>query len=195
MQKDEDYITDIFKRGQLLDLTVELNKKIKEATLNKIKSIKNLVITYKLATPFRTFYPSSLKEFLTPAVAIDLDYQNSYSLTFTKLELAKKLDYFLKYGAKDASLELLNSNISSINYQDYDNKYKLLTYDLVETKSYNLSYSSMDNYYKCPFRYYLANILNLDIFEDNFAAYLGSLFHYVLQFNIKDNIDIDTLIS
>ena len=195
MQKDEDYITDIFKRGQLLDLTVDLNKKIKEATLNKIKSIKNLVITYKLATPFRTFYPSSLKEFLTPAVAIDLDYQNSYSLTFTKLELAKKLDYFLKYGAKDASLELLNSNISSINYQDYDNKYKLLTYDLVETKSYNLSYSSMDNYYKCPFRYYLANILNLDIFEDNFAAYLGSLFHYVLQFNIKDNIDIDTLIS
>ncbi|NCC71195.1 hypothetical protein EOM09_06445, partial [bacterium] len=44
-----------------------------------------------------------------------------------------------------------------------------------------LSYSSLDTYNKCGFRFYLSNILKLDIYEETFGAYIGSLFHYVLQ--------------
>ena len=53
----------------------------------------------------------------------------------------------------------------------------------------------MNNYYKCPFRYYLANILKLDIYEEKFETYLGSLFHYVLENNLKNNKDVDTLVN
>ena len=53
----------------------------------------------------------------------------------------------------------------------------------------------MDSYYKCPFRYYLSHILKLDIYEERFEAYIGSLFHYVLEKSLKENKEIDYLIK
>ena len=68
----------------------------------------------------------------------------------------------------------------NINYNTYDNRYIKVEFDdlykYLNGKS-NLSYSAMNNYYLCAFRFYIANILKLDPFVDTFAAFLGSLFH------------------
>ena len=56
-----------------------------------------------------------------------------------------------------------------------------------------LSYSSIDNYYKCAFKYYLNNILKIDEFEETFYTIIGSLFHYVLSKMNNDNFDLDKL--
>ena len=53
-----------------------------------------------------------------------------------------------------------------------------------------LSYSAMNTYYQCGFRYYLSNILKLNIFEETFYTVLGNLFHYVLSNYYKDNFDL-----
>ena len=58
--KDEDYISDILKDNLLLDKTVDKNKQELELTIKKIKIIKNLIITYKLKTPFNTYFKSNL---------------------------------------------------------------------------------------------------------------------------------------
>ena len=58
--KDEDYITDNLKDNLLCDSTLDMNKLERESTIKNILNINNLAITYKLSTPFNSFYPSNL---------------------------------------------------------------------------------------------------------------------------------------
>lgn len=54
-----------------------------------------------------------------------------------------------------------------------------------------LSYSKMQIYNKCAFRYYLTDVLKLDIFEENFSTVIGSMVHYVMEKCLVNN-DMDT---
>ena len=49
----------------------------------------------------------------------------------------------------------------------------------------------MDNYYKCGFKYYVENVLKLNIYEEKFANVIGNLFHHILQIAFNDNFDLD----
>ena len=60
IHKDEDYITDNLKTDINIELTKEMNNIEKEIIINIIKSIKNLIITYKLKTPFDVYYKSTI---------------------------------------------------------------------------------------------------------------------------------------
>ena len=55
----------------------------------------------------------------------------------------------------------------------------------------NLSYSSMDTYFKCGFKYYLDHVLKLNIYEETFSIIIGNLFHYVLSNAFKDNFNFN----
>ena len=76
----------------------------------------------------------------------------------------------------------------------YDNKFKGIDkekmYDYLNN-NLTLSYSSLENYYKCKFRYYLNSILKLDKYEETFAIFIGNLFHYILSKCFEDNFDFD----
>jgi ATP-dependent helicase/nuclease subunit B len=164
------------------DKIVDKNIVSRTTTINIIKSIKNLTITCKKTDTKETYYPSSLiQEF--PLKEINTNELVSYSELSNKLKLARNLDNLIKYGVKSDLTSLLYSNYG-IPYGSYSNKFtgidskEFLEY--IDSKLY-LSYSSLDTYNKCSFRYYLSNILKLDIYEETFGAYIGSLFHYVLQ--------------
>lgn len=180
--KDEDYITDDMKEEIIATKTVDKNKNSKTTTINIIKSIKNLTITCKKTSTKETFYPSSLiQEF--PLEEIKINDLVSYSELAGKIKLAKNLDNFIKYSTINEATSLLYSNYD-INYGEYDNAFTgIKQKDLLEylNDTLYLSYSSLDTYNKCAFRYYLSNILKLDIYEETFGAYIGSLFHFVLQ--------------
>ena len=108
--------------------------------------------------------------------------------------LGKDLDTFVKYGEKTSRLETLFSNYKDIKYMSYDNKFKGIDkekmYDYLNN-NLTLSYSSLENYYKCKFRYYLNSILKLDKYEETFAIFIGNLFHDVLSKCFEDNFDFD----
>ena len=196
--KDENFITDNIKEKLLIDKTNELNIFEKISTIKNLKSIKNLTVTYKKSSYFENYLPSNLVSDLSLEVipkTIDLTY--SYSNLYSKIKLNKLIDEYLRSGKVTDNLKILYSNFDNL-YSTYDNSFKGINKknlkEYLDSK-YNLSYSSMDNYYKCPFKYYLANVLKLDIFEEKFSTYLGSLFHYVLENNLKDNTNIDELIN
>ena len=48
----------------------------------------------------------------------------------------------------------------------------------------------MNSYYQCGFRYYLSNVLKLNIYEETFYTVLGNLFHYVLSNYYKPDFDL-----
>lgn len=190
--KDEDYIDDYTLQTLNLDTSIEKNIIEKQNTIKLIKNIKNCTITYKLKTPFSTFYPSSIiEEFETEIIKEHKPESITYSETLDKINLTKKLDNLIKYNIKDELLETLYSNYE-IPYNTYNNKYTKINKNNLLNYINNkllLSYSSMDNYYHCAFKYYINNILKLNPYEETFYTKIGTLFHYVLENSLKNNED------
>ena len=192
LRMDTDYITDDICSLVNQDTKDDENELIKENTINYLSSINNIIISYKEKTPFNEYIPSFLLD--------DMDYETrEYERSFKYSDLANKsiyseyLDDLVKYGIKNDKLELLYSTYDENDYGDYDNSFtgidskKLL--DKINNKL-SLSYSSIDNYYKCGLKYYLNNILKVNIFEDNFNTFIGHLFHHVLR-KMNDDPDFD----
>ena len=180
--KDIEYITDNIKDLVYLDLTKDMNKYLREDILNSIHNIKNLFITYKLRDTKKTFYPSSLCSFFSVNDG-NIDVNVSYSEVYNKIKLTRSLDEYIKYGYKNDKFLMLYNNFS-VDYNSYDNKYSLINRFMDKLV---LSYSKMQIYNKCAFRYYLTDILKLDVFEENFSALIGSMVHYVMEKSLSDN--------
>lgn len=199
IHKDEDYITDSIKNDLDIETIEEENKQEKNNIINIIKSIKNLTITYKLKTSFETYYKSTLIDELNFNIIKNQKIDNKYSNKMNYIHLSEKLDNLIKYGEKDNDLDVLYNNYSNIEYLKFDNKFKGIKkeelYQYFDNKLL-LSYSSLDNYFRCSFRYYLNNILKLSEFESTFAKEIGNVFHYVLSkcftnnFNFEEEFDV-----
>lgn len=191
--KDESYFNDKLKIKLGLETSNELNRRLYNEWLLNIKSTKNLIITTKLSSSLGVHYLSSLNDDLKlEIIRPKLNY--NYSNLHNKLVLGEKFDSYIKYGEKLVDLELLYSNYSDISYLGYDNNYKGINSDKLKSylkKNIVLSYSSMNTYYQCGFRYYLANILKLNIFEESFYTILGNLFHYILSIYFKKEINLE----
>jgi len=193
--KDEDYIPDNIKPNYL-DNTIEKNLKEKQDVIKSIKNIKNLTITYKLKNAFSTFYPSNLIDELDSVVEkVELDYKVSYSELSDMIALTNMLDNLIKFGSVNKNLNLLNCNYY-IPYNTYSHaftglsKNKLNNY-IRSLKSFNLSYTLMDNYNRCAFRFYIDKILCLKDNLDLFSVTLGNIYHDILEKAVKENIDIE----
>ena len=189
--KDEEFLTDNIKPNYL-DNTIEKNKLEKDITIKSINNIKNLIITFKNMTMESECYPSNLaSNYIIERPSINI--YKSYSKENDKLKLASSLDKLIKYGYKDDYINILKYNYD-IPYMKYDNEYKKVNTDNLNkilNNKLSLSYSKIEEYNKCPFKYYLSKILNIDIYEENFSAILGTIFHYILEIGIKNDIDID----
>ena len=199
---DTDYITD-----DICDL-VGVNKKddeneiIKENTLNYLSSINNIVISYKDRSPFNKYNPSILLDTINYH---EKTYERSmnYSDKANRSIYTAYLDDLVKYGIPNDNLNVLYSTYGDNNYLEYKNEFsglsseKLVKY--LETEKIrkndkydlNLSYSSIDNFYKCGFKYYLNNILCINIFEETFETIIGKVFHHVLSRMNNDDFDFD----
>lgn len=192
--KDEDYLSD--KKKKELGILTSLEKNIKEKERVKyiITTYSNLTISYKLKSSKEDFYKSSLIEELNLEIKKINEEDYTYSNLYNKLEFAKKLDKLLKFNEHDSNLNLLYSNYQDLPYLAYDNKYKKIDNELFlkyVKDNLILSYSSIDNYYRCGFRYYINNILKLNKYEETFMTYIGNLFHYILSIAFKDNFDFE----
>lgn len=190
--KDDDFLNDEVKKFLSLETTTEINKINYNILVNKLYSIKNLFISYKLKSPFNSFYRSQIIDDLNLNVVKNYNCNIHYSVLNDKLNLAITLDNYLKYGEESQDLELLYSNYPSINYKTYNNQYTKIDENLFRkylNNKLSLSYSSINNFYKCSFRYYMENILNLQISSNEFSLFIGNLFHYILSIMYNGNFN------
>lgn len=183
--KDINYITDNICSYVDLETTAFKNINLRDDILKSIYNIKNLIITYKLRDSKRTYYPSSL--------CVNFNVENgiiprdiSYSDVYNKIRLVRGIDDYIKYGYKTQEFNSLFKNFS-VAYNSYDNRYKLINRVMDKLL---LSYSKMQIYNKCAFRYYLSSVLKLDIYEENFSTVIGSMVHYVMEKCLSNN-DMD----
>lgn len=196
--KDLDYVNDEIKTLINCDTSIQLNKKEKIKTIDLLKRINNLTLSYKLNTVESEFYPSSLLDELNHNII--RDFKNDLSLSFSSkhdlVNLSDKIDNLTKFSLYHKDLEILKSNYPDFKHNSYDNQFKGLEKNDIPTLLNNelkISFTKLDVFFNCSFKYYLECILKLDKFEESFEMKIGNLFHYVLS-KIFDN-DFDFQIT
>ena len=194
--KDEEYLSDSIKEENclLIDTTMEKNILSKESVISSLNKIKNLIITAKEKSIDSDFMISNLvSELNFNVIKPRFYYKKAYSEKLLKIKLTKYLDDFIKYGTINENLSILYSNLD-IDYLSYKNKFTGIENTLLLNKlkpKLTLSYTHIDNYFHCAFKYYLTNILKLDKYEENFSTVIGNLFHYILSISVKEGFDFN----
>lgn len=184
--KDEDFINDL-EKPYFLETTIEKNNNEYIKWGNIIKNIKNLTITYSKENLKGSLNPSSLIEENNYEVE-KYNYKISrFSNKSNIFNLANLLDQNIKYDSYNDNIDKLLSTYKNINYLTYNNKYKQIDYK----ENFTLSYTKLNSYYECAFKYYCDYILKLQPYEQTFDAYAGSLCHHILQNMFNDNFDFN----
>ena len=191
--KDEDYLNDELRDKLCIDTSSDLNKLSHDKWLYDIKHTKNIFITYKKNSPSGDFYLSSLNDKLNLEIKKpDISY--NYSNIYNRILLTNEIDNLVKYNLNTIELELLYNNYKDVRYMEYNNNYVYINRDKLKKYINNklvLSYSAINNYYHCSFKYYISNILKLNIFDETFYTIIGNLFHYILSICFDKEVDIE----
>ncbi len=193
LEKDIDYISDKDKKEVDLYTTDQKNSIAKKTILNIFSSIDNLYLSYKLQTPFQSMYPSSIiEEYNIEVIEKEIDDYTASNL-YNELRLGAKLDTYNLYQEITPMLKELYTHYQ-IPYQSYDNSFKGINHDTyLENLPYplKLSYTSINTYNECKFKYYLNYVLKLNAYKDTFAAFIGSLYHRILQLYKNKNFNFE----
>ena len=193
LKMDTLYITDDICDKVGIDKIEIQNEIIKTNTLNYLSNLENVIISYKDTSPFNKYNPSNLIDYMDININ---EYVRSmdYSEQANRSIYTMYLDDYVKYGIKNNNLDLLYTSYKENNYLSYNNEFNGINIDkLIEflNNELTLSYSSIDSFYKCGFKYYLSNILKIDEFKETFYTIIGSLFHYVLSKMNDNDFDLE----
>lgn len=194
IHKDEKYlkVQELVTLG--IDTCNDLNKLENISVMNHIKNIKNLIITYKVKTLNKIFYISAINDESNYNIVKPNKKLYNHSDLYNSLALSTMLDNHIKYGTSSNELYILNNHYKDIKYRTYDNSYKTISESLLHSYMNNelkLSYSALDIYNRCSFRYYINNILRLNIYEETFMQTIGNIFHYILSVAFLESFDFE----
>ena len=182
--KDENYLSDKDIKELDISYTVDKNKNTFEELITNIKQITNLIITYKKLANGEEYNISNANDTLNYSVEKITVGHSTYSNLYNKIKLTSLLDEYEKYGTTSELLYSLKNHYSNMPYKTYNNKFKGINPQSLKeflNNKLTLSYSSLDTYYRCPFSYYIGNILKLNVYEETFYQLIGTLFHSVLE--------------
>lgn len=196
--QDDDFILDFEKEEVPLYKTDEKNKIIKETTKTALKRIPNLFLSYKLESSFQSFYKSSfIEELAIPTEKLKKDFYK-YSNLYNKLYLAECLDDYYKFGTIREKMASLYETYKEIPYHSYDSTYTGINKATLKNYLKNelhLSYTHLQNYYLCGFKYYVNHILKVDPYEKNFSTTIGNMFHEALKYMDCEDFDLDLFMT
>ena len=190
--KNEDYLNDEIKESLNQSTSSEQNKKAAENLKDKIKYSKNLIVTYRNHDEKgEIFVSSAYSEELFQKENLVIEYK--YSNDYNKIKLVSLKDEFNKFGTVTSDLKLLNSKYTE-EYLSYNNKFKNIEVDKLRefiNDKLTLSYTSLNTYNQCAFRYYLSYILKVNKFEDTFEMTIGNIFHKILSECFVEEYDFE----
>ena len=159
--------------------------------VNAFKSNNKYVFSFSKRSKSLSYYLSPI-QYLIPLVNKDCSLDDiQYSSYASNLLYAGLSD--LAYYYKDFKDDYIRlSDIASIDFNNYDNRYldEANVYD--SNSEINLSTSHLEKYFECPFAYYLDKIVKLDKFEDTFSTLLGNVVHKLIEDSRQKYFDFDS---
>jgi ATP-dependent nuclease, subunit B len=193
---NNDYLDD--KEKELLNLKSSImeNKIREKKCFAIVNQIKNLYISFSKSIKGEDMVVSPLVEILQDKSEVDI-IENNYNYSsenYNKYLLSKNHYNYKKFNEISKEYTFLLGNYKN-DFKLYDNKYKKIEIEKLSeflNNSLVLSYSSLDNFHKCSFKFYINNILKIR--EDNIdtpSIIVGKIVHSVLCELAKNNFSID----
>lgn len=201
MEKDVDYITDNIKHLVNLPTTEENNKLKRDNLKCYLSNINNLVLSYCKNSPFNTYNKQII--FNDDACEYKEIINKTYLKDLNKVKFTDELDKLRKFNYIHEDIDKYFNSYGKNDYLTYNNKFKGLSDKQIESipnqikrnnnNEITLSYSSMNNFNECNFKYYLDNVLKVKDPFGNYYTKLGTVCHGALEdlYNIKD-FDFET---
>lgn len=179
--QDDEFFSDIEKKELDLETSIELNNIEKKKWIYLLKKTKSLFVYYIKKDSFA--FDNLNINIIKPEIS------NYYCKNILMFSLGEKLDDYSKYRVLNYDLINLYNNLK-INYLSYDNNYQKINQSLI-SDSLSLSYTSLNDYYQCQYKYYLKYLLKFVNYEENFYLLIGNLFHYMLERFYQLNFDFE----
>jgi hypothetical protein len=176
---DNDYLSDAEKAHLLLPTSQDRFREEKSDLIALLHSGQIECLSFKAKAPGAFYFDSPLTSELSLETDPDNDLPYEYSKPFASLWLSSLKDSEDKYLKSDRRIAFLEDSLGS-TWKDYDFTYTPFAVFPAETRR-KYSYSSIETFYLCQFRYYLSYVLQINDEEPIFNAKFGTAFHQVLQ--------------
>lgn len=192
--KDNEIITDKEKETLGLLTSLQKNEIAKNQLKHIIQTYPNLTLSYKLKDTFSSYYPSFIINELNLEIIKNYKPSFTHSNAYNKLKLGSLLDNYFSYNEKNENLPSFIKTYPSLTYGTYSNKYTKVNPSTLKEYLKNkltLSYTSLNNYALCPFKFYIKHILKLETYEETFPTLIGNLFHSTLSHIYDKDFDLE----
>lgn len=145
-------------------------------------------MTAKKRSTERVYAPSilfsddhSMIPFRTKEVAFDT--ANRYSKAQDLLRYKKELHRQRRQGFFSDELEILHHQLKDELPETYNNQFKGISDSIMKEFSPSdvASYSSLNTFFNCQFRFWMEHVLSVDPFETSLSLFLGNMGHYVIK--------------
>lgn len=199
--KDDDYLSSSY--ASICNITThnEKNKLELDKAVYTISKINNLTLTFSEFTTTKNVISLSNEklncneiEYKVEEETIGIKYEKHLPGLLNQLNRASFIDKQIEqkeYKKKLTVYKSYKSRFNKFSAKDIENLKKILYDSKINKPKLHLSYTSMDEYYKCHFRYYLERVLKIKHDEDRVATKLGNIFHGLLEKNDKEKIDLE----
>ncbi len=174
------FVIDFIKSNFNMDTSVVRGNKAKKQLINILRTTKNPYLSFCFIKKGEEYsYLSILEEFEVVEKTVNIfDYTLRFSQKFDKYLLKVYLEDLEKYKMQNPYLQVLKLNLETPS--KYDNSF-LSNSKYSNSVNLNLSATSIEDFHKCQYNFYLSKILNLKSFSPSISATTGNYIHKCLE--------------
>ena len=187
--KDNSFLGDDKKEILGMNTSKEETLYNEETLLDFFYSNNHFYFSYASRSTVEKYFPSPLIDKMK-LVKVEEKFPNViYSMDMRDFYYAKSLDLKRYYSETTPEFYPL-SKICDIPYGQYDNQFNGVDIYNINSKL-RYSYSSLKQFYQCPFAYYLSRLCEIDPFDGNIGTRIGLVAHKIFQHLNDEGFDFD----
>lgn len=186
--KDDTYLNDKIRKNLKLLTSFDKTQIEEKKILDCIHSYESIHLSYSTYCSSKIYMPSNLIKELAKKRIVNICDASIHIYHIVNEDMAK-MRFFKAYALYRLYQKKTFDYLYGYTYfcDDLTKRYQsdfnaTLDYLTLPTLFMELSYTKLNDYFSCPFRFYLKYILNIEEkMEDNNSTFVGRMYHFVLE--------------
>lgn len=186
--KDDTYLNDKIRKNLKLLTSFDRTQIEEKKILDCIHSYESIHLSYSTYCSSKIYMPSNLIKELAKKRIVNICDASIHVYHIVNEDMAK-MRFFKAYALYRLYQKKTFDYLYGYTYfcADLTKRYQsdfnaTLDYLALPTLFMELSYTKLNDYFSCPFRFYLKYILNIEEkMEDNNSTFVGRMYHFVLE--------------
>lgn len=186
--KDDTYLNDKIRKNLKLLTSFDRTQIEEKKILDCIHSYESIHLSYSTYCSSKIYMPSNLIKELAKKRIVNICDASIHIYHIVNEDMAK-MRFFKAYALYRLYQKKTFDYLYGYTYfcADLTKRYQsdfnaTLDYLALPTLFMELSYTKLNDYFSCPFRFYLKYILNIEEkMEDNNSTFVGRMYHFVLE--------------